>query len=146
MTETYAQTRWKLTDLFPSADSPEIENAFGELESKITEFEKYRADLGPELSNKTFMEIVYSLEGITNISNRVMGFARLRFSENTQDQEALSFISRIFKTACCFLICGGRGWRILKRKNSWPRPVITAISWRKYVTLNLTRFPSRKKK
>lgn len=95
MAQTYDQARWKLNDLFPSADSLEMETAFTELESKVSEFERQRPRLGPDLSTESFMAIVGASEEITRLANRIMGFARLRLSEDTQDQEALSFVAKV---------------------------------------------------
>ena len=95
MTQQYDRIRWKLTDLFPSADSREMEAALTELDEKVTAFEGLRPQLGPDLSRESFMAMIHALEEITHVSNRIMGFARLGFAENTQDQDSLSFIARI---------------------------------------------------
>ena len=51
--KTYTQSPWSLSDLFPSHDSPEMEAAFTELESKITSFETLAP---PARSRKPLLE------------------------------------------------------------------------------------------
>ncbi|MBW2623439.1 MAG: M3 family oligoendopeptidase [Deltaproteobacteria bacterium] len=72
-----------------------MEAALKELDEKVAVFEGFRPQLGPDLSCESFMAMVHALEEVTQVSNRIMGFARLRFSENTQAQDSLSFIAKV---------------------------------------------------
>ena len=36
------QSRWSLADLYPSGDSSEMEAAIKDLETRVSDFEKYR--------------------------------------------------------------------------------------------------------
>ena len=93
--QTYQQTTWSKTDLFPAADSPELEAAFTQLETLTTAFEKRREQLVEDIDPKTFMELLKELETLTHLSHRLYAFVELWFSEDTQNQAALSLLARI---------------------------------------------------
>jgi oligoendopeptidase F len=92
---TYTQTRWSLADLFPSPDGPEINAAFKSLEEQVSEFEKERENLIPEISNEKFLQIIRRVEKFVKLENRLYGFAELWFAENTQNQSAQTLVARI---------------------------------------------------
>ena len=87
--------RWRLKDLYPSGESKEMEDAFQELETKVSAFEKYRDSLKDDLSFDEFMKIVTALEGITKLVHRIGGYAELWFTEDTQNQTALSMVAKM---------------------------------------------------
>ena len=95
MTETtYTLSPWSLADLFASKDSPELQAALQGLETLVAGFETWRAELNARISTASFMEVVRHLEHIQHVANRVYGFALLRFSADTQDQSAQSFLAQ----------------------------------------------------
>jgi hypothetical protein len=47
---TYTQSPWSLYDLFHGLDDPAIDEAYQKMGSLVTEFEKYRSALTPEIS------------------------------------------------------------------------------------------------
>ncbi len=87
--------RWSLADLFPSIDSPALQNAFEELETRVAAFETTRALLKPDISHQQFMEIIRQQEQIDHLGRRVGSYASLAFSEDTQDQAALTIMARV---------------------------------------------------
>ena len=91
----YPQTTWSKTDLFPGPDSPELEAAFTELENLTTNFEKRREQLSESIDSNTFMAILKELETLTYQSHKLYAFVELWFSEDTQNQDALSLLARI---------------------------------------------------
>ncbi len=86
---------WSLTDLFPGPDSPEIQKTIDELQAKVDAFEKRRPELDGKLSTEAFMAFVKEIEAMTLLVYRLFQFASLRFAENTQNQQAVAFQSRI---------------------------------------------------
>jgi oligoendopeptidase F len=94
-TKTYTQTRWNLTDLFPSPDGPEINAAFKSMEEQVVEIEKEREFLNPNISPEHFMQIILKEEKLTKLGYRLFGFAELWFTEDTQNQAAQTLIARI---------------------------------------------------
>lgn len=91
----YQQKIWSRTDLFPSSDGPEIQNAFSNLEAQITSFEEKRSLLTENISVEDFLSIIQQMEEISKIMHRLGSYAGLWFSEDTQNQAAQSFMARI---------------------------------------------------
>jgi len=89
----FEKSGWTLEDLFPSGDSREFKVALEEAEKKVSAFEGYRDELDEGISSEKFMEVIHSLEEITELINRIGGFAELWFTEDTQNQEAQSLVS-----------------------------------------------------
>ncbi len=95
MSQTYTLSGWSLTDLFPAFDSPEMQSAFAQLESWVSQFENRREQLTPDISPAAFMEIVQEYEKLNHLAYRVYGFANLSFAANTQDQAAIAFLGKV---------------------------------------------------
>jgi oligoendopeptidase F len=92
---TYAIKKWDLTQLFPGFDSPELESAFDNVEEQVASFEGVRNKLNPEMDVKTFLDVVRASEATSRTANRINVFAGLSFSEDTQNQNAQSLMSRV---------------------------------------------------
>ena len=92
---TYELGKWKLDDLFPAHNSPEMEQAFKILDSKVSKFERYRDKLSPDMDVEEFMSAVEEQESATRLANRVGQFAGLFFSEDTQNQAAQTFQAKV---------------------------------------------------
>ena len=76
---TYTQSRWSLDDLFAGFEDPNIEATYQKLEAMVSQFEKYREELRPDISAERFMEIVMGLEAMEKLGTRLYGFAELSF-------------------------------------------------------------------
>ena len=92
---TYIQSTWSLADLFPAHDSPEMKAAFDELDVKVIEFEALRSSLSAEIPPEAFLNVIHQLESISRLANRIVDFASLSFSANTQDQVIQAFLSDV---------------------------------------------------
>ena len=88
-------SRWSLSDLFPSADSAQLKEAFASLEKRVTAFEERRAALMPGMAWEEFLEAIRELEEITLLLQRIGGFAELWFTEDTQNQAAQTLVARV---------------------------------------------------
>ncbi len=93
--EIFNQTRWSLTDLFPTAEGPEFENAVKELDRQISNFESFRDELNSDLSTDRFMDMLRLGEKIARLENRLASFPGLWFTEDTQNQSAQSLVARV---------------------------------------------------
>lgn len=91
----FTQTRWSLVDLFPSPDGPEIETAFQTVDKMIAEFENLRPVLNSAIPEVDFLSILHQLEEIDRLASCVQGYARLWFTEDTQNQAATSLNARV---------------------------------------------------
>jgi oligoendopeptidase F len=94
LTPPYQQKRWSLTELFPAPDSPAIDIAFDQVKKLVSQFESRRDELIDEISSETFLSIIRDLETITELRNRISGYAQMKFTENTQDQDVTTLLAR----------------------------------------------------
>ena len=94
MTE-YTLSPWSLTDLFPSADGPEIEAAFKDLESKTAEFAAFRQKLSDGIDFEEFMEAIKAIEAIRISASKLATYPGLWFAADTQSQQAQVLYARV---------------------------------------------------
>jgi oligoendopeptidase F len=90
----YRMQAWTLEELFPGPDSDELKNALKDVEKRVKAFEARRPSLGPAIEDGAFLEVLGEYEQLARKMDRIHGYAHLRFSENTQDEQALTFLSQ----------------------------------------------------
>jgi oligoendopeptidase F len=95
MTVPYTQTTWSLKDLYPAADSPELEKAFKELEAKVEVFEKRRDQLSEDMPAELFQEMIEEMEASYDLASRIQSYSGLWFTEDTQNQAAQNLSARV---------------------------------------------------
>ena len=88
---TYDVSLWSLAELFPGHDAPEMMAAQEDLEARAEKFEARREQLAADMDFEDLMDIVTEMEENTRKSYRIMQFASLWFSEDTQNQDAQAF-------------------------------------------------------
>jgi oligoendopeptidase F len=93
--QTFEQTCWSLDDLLPATSGPELEQVVDELKTQVVEFESWRERLSPDFSAEDFGSVMRLYEDITHLAYRLYFYARLWFTQDTQDQGALGFLGRI---------------------------------------------------
>ncbi len=91
----YKLSPWSLDDLFPGLQSPQLESAFTDLETQVTDFEKLRPQLKSDLPVSSFMEIIHDIDELTREANKLYSYAGLAFAANTQDQAVQALLGRI---------------------------------------------------
>src|SRR5688572_11394067 len=91
----YTIKKWKLDDLFPGYDSPELQAAFDNVEEEVASFEGVRGKLKPDIDADQFLEVVRASESTTRLVTRIYAFAGLSFASDTQDQNAQSLLGRV---------------------------------------------------
>jgi len=91
----YQQTRWTLHRLLAAHQGPELDGTLAELERQLKEFEDIRSQLRPDIAPGEFVELIQGYESLEVIGRRLSAYAQLWFTEDTQSQAALSFLSRI---------------------------------------------------
>jgi oligoendopeptidase F len=99
VSETYRQTPWSLTDLLEAPSGAPLENALAEVERRAAAFEAKRAKLNPGISESEFIDLVREYEDVYRTMTKIAAHAELWFTENTQNQAALSFKSRMEQLA-----------------------------------------------
>ncbi|MEX0788056.1 MAG: M3 family oligoendopeptidase [Anaerolineales bacterium] len=90
----YRMEAWTLQELFPAIDSEELKNALKDIEKRVKAFETRRPSLVPTIGEANFTEILSDYEQLARGMDRIVGYATLRFSENTQDEQSLTFLSQ----------------------------------------------------
>ncbi|MBI5932836.1 MAG: M3 family oligoendopeptidase [Chloroflexi bacterium] len=91
----YKLSNWSLADLFPSMDSPELENAFDQMEEQVATFEGVRGKLRADMPVDEFLHIIRVSEQMTRLAHKLDAYAGLAFAADTQDQAALTLMSRV---------------------------------------------------
>lgn len=94
----YQSSPWSLADLFPSSDSSEMRAALADLEKQVTAFEALRPTLSADMPVATFLDAVHKIEAFNRLGYRIMGFASLSFSADTQDQAVQTFLAQVRQT------------------------------------------------
>ena len=94
MTE-YTLSPWSLTDLFPSADGPEIEAAFKEIESKTRDFADIRQKLSDDIDFEEFIDAIKAIEAIRITASKLATYPGLWFAADTQSQQAQVLYARV---------------------------------------------------
>jgi len=90
----YSQVAWSLKDLFDGIEDPAIQQSLENVEEHIKEFEDWREKLSSDLSTETFLEIVQAYDGLVRDLIRLLGFAALSYSADTQDQKIQALQAR----------------------------------------------------
>lgn len=96
MTKTqYQPTRWTLNDIIAAPEGPPVDNLLTELETITQAIETLRPKLTPEISGEEFTTACQLLEQFTEIAHRLGAYGQLWFTEDTQNQAALSFMGQM---------------------------------------------------
>ncbi|MCX6055716.1 MAG: M3 family oligoendopeptidase [Chloroflexi bacterium] len=90
----YTQKRWSLKGLYPSTTGNEFKADFESIETKTAGFEEFRVLLKEDIAENDFMMILKALEQIYLMANRMSSYAGLLFSEDTQNQAALTLVAK----------------------------------------------------
>jgi oligoendopeptidase F len=90
----YPQTRWDLSDLLPDAGRQRVDAALASLERLVTELEALRPTLDA-VTREGLLEMVRLYERISEEMTVLGAYASLRFSADTQDEEAIALRNRV---------------------------------------------------
>ncbi len=93
VTVTYEQEKWSLDELFSALDSPRMAEAIESLEREVAHFEGYRAGLSEAISTDDFRGLLADYDHLVRSLSRLVGYASLKFSEDTQDQRIQAFLA-----------------------------------------------------
>lgn len=91
----YRQERWSLEDLFPALDAPQVGKALHDIDHLVSEIEAYRPRLSDALAADEFLALLGSYDRLMRLLSRVVGFAHLKFAEDTQDQQAQTVLAQM---------------------------------------------------
>ena len=89
--------KWNLDELVKNPNRAVFDQKLAKIESNAKRFEKIKKSLNPKVSSGKFLRLLRDIENITEKSSIIGGYASLRYSENTQSDEATSLLTRISK-------------------------------------------------
>ena len=98
-TTAYKLERWDLSDLFPDLESDAYVRASAAIEESLKAFEAERPRLNDDLTPPALFEMLQSFENLQRQVSRYLGFAYLRFAEDTQDPVAQTMRGRADQVA-----------------------------------------------
>ncbi len=93
--ETYPQTRWDLTELLSAPTGEPVERTLQDIETRTANFEQARAKLKPDMDEEEFLDFVHEYDGLNRVLRNIGYYAELWFTEDTQNQQALAFKTKI---------------------------------------------------
>jgi oligoendopeptidase F len=89
--------KWNLDELIKNPTRTIFDQKLAKIESNAKRFEKNKKSLNSKVSSGKFLRLLHDIENITEKSSVIGGYASLRYSENTQSDEATSLLTRINK-------------------------------------------------
>jgi len=87
--------RWTLADLLPDPATPEMAQFFGEVEARVATFEASCDRLNRDVDAAFFLDLLRAHEQLHADVARLTAYAFLWFSEDTANQAALAFRTRV---------------------------------------------------
>jgi len=89
--------KWNLDELAKNPYRVIIDKKLARIESDSKRVEKINKSLNPKISSGKFLKLLHDVENIAEKSSVIGGYASLRYSENTQSDEATALLTRISK-------------------------------------------------
>jgi len=89
--------KWNLDELAKNPNRAIIDKKLARIKSDSKRFEKIKKSLNPKVSSGKFLKLLHDVENIVEKSSVIGGYASLRYSENTQSDEATALLTRISK-------------------------------------------------
>jgi len=93
--QRYKKGIWNLDDLVKNPTRQSFDKKINEINKQTEKFTKLKSQLKPSISSKNFLKIIHEIENISEKSSKIGGYAGLKFSENTQSDEATALLTRI---------------------------------------------------
>jgi oligoendopeptidase F len=92
---TVKQKKWDLSALYASHKDDRFIKEMALVETLSAAFEEYRPLLTAEISSIQFIEILNKYEELITLESRLMAYTELWFSEDTQNDEAMTLYAQI---------------------------------------------------
>lgn len=93
--QVFTQAPWSLIDLYEGFDDPKYKAAFKEVKAGVENFQAYRDQLQPEISEDLFIGIITEYEHFYRLMSRLNGFAQLAFAADTQNERAQAEVAHV---------------------------------------------------
>jgi oligoendopeptidase F len=92
---TVKQKKWDLSALYASHKDDRFIKEMALVETLSAAFEEYRPLLTAEISSIQLIEILNKYEELITLESRLMAYTELWFSEDTQNDEAMTLYAQI---------------------------------------------------
>ena len=86
---------WDLSELVKNHKDDQFSSFLSSIDEKVKQFENKRSILKPEISIKNFLELIKDSEDISEKLGIVLGYAHLKYAENTSSNEAASLMTKM---------------------------------------------------
>ena len=93
----YELGKWNLDELVKNPTRSTIDKKLAEIEKNTKKFTSIKKNLRPNITSTKFLKLLSDIEHIAEKSSMIGGYSSLRYSENTQSDEATSLLMRISK-------------------------------------------------
>ena len=93
----YELGKWNLDELVKNPTRSTIDKKLTEIEKNTKKITSVKKNLRPNITSTKFLKLLSSIEHIAEKSSMIGGYSSLRYSENTQSDEATSLLMRISK-------------------------------------------------
>ena len=87
--------RWNLDALVKNPSTQTFDRKIREVERDATKFEKQKKTLKPSIQPSKFLKMLHQIERISEKSSHIGGYASLKYSEDTQSDEATALLTKI---------------------------------------------------
>jgi oligoendopeptidase F len=95
--QTLRTGKWNLTDLIQNSSGTQVEELVSDIKSNVASIENKRSLLRSEIRVEEFLEMLHTIEEISEKLTVLAGFAHLQYYSNTMSNEAAAFVTRIDK-------------------------------------------------
>ena len=87
--------KWDLSDLVKNPTRQVFDKKIKEIEKHAKQFQMQKKTLTPSISESKFLKMLHHIEDISEKSNHIIGYASLKYSEDTQSDEATALLTKI---------------------------------------------------
>ena len=87
--------KWNLDDLVKNPSKQIFDKKIKEIEKDSKQFENQKKILKSSISSSKFLKMLHQIEAISEKSSHIGGYASLKYSENTQSDEATALLTKI---------------------------------------------------
>tara|TARA_B100000029_G_scaffold23359_1_gene23180 strand:+ start:1236 stop:3005 length:1770 start_codon:yes stop_codon:yes gene_type:complete len=87
--------KWDLSDLMKNPTKQMFDKKIKEIEKSAGQFERQKNQLKASITESKFLKLLHQIEDITEKSSHIGGYASLKYSEDTQSDEATTLLTKI---------------------------------------------------
>ena len=87
--------KWNLDDLVKNPSKQIFDKKIKEIKRDATKFEKQKKTLNQSITSSKFLNMLHQIEKISEKSSHIGGYASLKYSEDTQSDEATALLTKI---------------------------------------------------